>query len=37
MRQLVIDLDNGPQNASLRTQCMQRMVECADRNALEVL
>lgn len=37
IRQLVIDLDNGPQNASFRTQCMKRMVECADRNALEVL
>src|SRR5256885_421160 len=37
MRQLVIDLDNGPQNASVRTQCMHRMVECADRNAVEVV
>jgi len=37
MRQLVIDLDNGPQNASVRTQFMQRMVEFADRNALEVV
>ena len=37
IRQLVIDLDNGPQNASVRTQCMQRMVEFADRNALEVV
>jgi len=33
MRQLVIDLDNGPQNASCRTQFMKRMVEFADRNA----
>jgi hypothetical protein len=37
IRQLVIDLDNGPQNASVRTQFMQRMVEFADRNALEVV
>jgi len=37
MRQRVIDLDNGPQNASVRTQFMQRMVECANRNALEVV
>ena len=37
IRQRVIDLDNGPQNASLRTQFMQRMVEFADRNALEVI
>lgn len=37
MRQLVIDLDNGPQHASFRTQFMKRMVECADRHALEVV
>jgi hypothetical protein len=37
MRQLVIDLDNGPQNASFRTQFMQRMVEFADGNALEIV
>jgi len=37
IRQLVIDLDNGPQNASVRTQFMKRMVEFADRNALEVI
>jgi hypothetical protein len=37
LRQRVIDLDNGPQHASVRTPCMQRMVECADRNALEVV
>jgi hypothetical protein len=36
-RQRVSDLDHGPQNARVRTQCMHRMVECADRNALEVL
>ncbi len=37
MRQLVIDLDNGPQNASCRTQFMKRLVEFADRNALEIV
>jgi len=37
MRQLVIDLDNGPQNASFRTQFMKRMVEFADRHALEIV
>jgi hypothetical protein len=37
LRQRVIDLDNGPQNASVRTQCMQRLVELADRHAWEVL
>jgi Rhodopirellula transposase DDE domain len=37
VRQRVIDLDNGPQNASCRTPCMQRMGECADRHALEVV
>jgi Rhodopirellula transposase DDE domain len=37
MRQLVIDLDNGPQNASCRTQCMNRMVEVADRHTVEIV
>lgn len=37
IRQLVIDLDNGPQNASFRTQFMKRLVEFADRNALEIV
>jgi Rhodopirellula transposase DDE domain len=37
VRQLVIDLDNGPQNASVRTQFMKRMGEFADRNALEIV
>src|SRR6266446_3777524 len=37
IRQLVIDLDNGPQNASSRTQFMNRMVEFADRHALEIV
>ena len=33
----MIDLDNGPQNASFRTQFMKRMVEFADCNALEIV
>jgi transposase len=37
IRQLVIDLDNGPEIASNRTQFMKRMVEFADRNNLEVV
>lgn len=37
IRQLVIDLDNGPQNASFRTQFMKKMVEFADRNDLEIM
>lgn len=37
IRQLVLDLDNGPQHASVRPQFMQRLVEFADRNALEVV
>lgn len=36
IRQLVIDLDNGPEIASNRTQFMKRMVEFADRNNLEI-
>lgn len=37
MRQLVIDLDNGPEIASNRTQFLKRMVEFADRNNLEIV
>ena len=37
IRQLVIDLDNGPQNARFRTQFMKRMVTFADHNALEIV
>jgi hypothetical protein len=37
IRQLVINLDNGPQNSSFRTQFMKRMVEFADHNDLEVV
>ena len=35
IRQLVINLDNGPENSSFGTQFMNRMVEFADRNNLE--
>ena len=37
IKQLVINLDNGPQNSSHRTQFMKRMVEFADKNNLEVV
>lgn len=37
IRQLVINLDNGPENSSFRTQFMKRMVEFADRNDLEIV
>jgi hypothetical protein len=37
IRQLVINLDNGPENSSFRTQFMNRMVEFADRNGLEIV
>lgn len=37
IRQLVIDLDNGPENSSFRTQFMKRMVEFADRNNLAIV
>jgi len=37
INQLVINLDNGPQNASCRTQFMKRMVEFADKHDLEIV
>ena len=37
IRQLVIDLDNGPEIASKRTQFMKRIVAFADDNNLEVV
>lgn len=37
IKQLVINLDNGPHNASHRTQFMKRMVEFADKNDLEIV
>lgn len=37
IRQLVINLDNGPNNSSFRTQFIKRMVEFADRNDLEIV
>ena len=32
-----INLDNGPQNSSHRTQFMKRMIEFADKNNLEIM
>ncbi len=37
IRQVVIDLDNGPENASCRTQFIKRMVAFADRYQLEIV
>ena len=37
IKQLVINLDNGPQNSSSRTQFMKRMVEFSDKNNLEIV
>lgn len=37
IRQLVINLDNGPESSSHRTQFMKRLVEFADRNDLEIV
>lgn len=37
IKQLVINLDNGPQNASHRTQFMKRLVDFADHNHLEIV
>ena len=37
VNQLVINLDNGPQNSSRRTQFMKRMVEFADKNDIEIV
>jgi hypothetical protein len=37
IRQLVINLDNGPQNSSHRTQFMKRMIEFADKHNLEIV
>ena len=37
INQLVINLDNGPQNSSRRTQFMKRMVEFADKNNIEIV
>ncbi len=34
VRRLLIDLDNGPESASLRTQFMKRLVEFSDRHQL---
>jgi hypothetical protein len=37
IKQLVINLDNGAQNSSHRTQFMKRMIEFADTNSLEIM
>jgi transposase len=37
IRQLVINLDNGPQNSSHRTQFIKRMIDFADKNNLEIV
>jgi len=37
IRQLVINLDNGPENSSFRTQFINRMVEFADQNNLDIV
>lgn len=37
IKQLVINLDNGPHNSSHRTQFIKRMVEFADKNNLEIV
>ena len=37
LRELVINLDNGPNNSSLRTQFIKRMVEFADRHNLRIV
>ena len=37
IKQLVINLDNGPQNSSFRTQFMHRMVGFSDWNNLEIV
>ena len=36
IKRLVIYLDNGPKNAGNRTQWLKRMIELADRFALEI-
>lgn len=37
IRQLVINLDNGPHNSSHRTQFMKRLTEFADQHDLEIV
>jgi|NGEPerStandDraft_6_1074524.scaffolds.fasta_scaffold96800_1 transposase len=37
IKQLVINLDNGPHNSSHRTQFMKRLTEFADKNDLEIV
>ena len=37
VKQLVINLDNGPHNSSHRTQFIKRMVEFTDKNNIEIV
>jgi hypothetical protein len=37
IKQLVINLDNGPHNSSSRTQFIKRMVDFADKNNIEIV
>lgn len=37
IKQLVINLDNGPHNSSCRTQFIKRMVDFADKNNIEIV
>ncbi len=37
IKQLVINLDNGPHNSSHRTQFIKRMVEFTDKNNIEIV
>lgn len=37
INELVINLDNGPQNSSHRTQFMKRMIEFADKNNIDIV
>jgi len=37
IKQLVINLDNGPHNSSHRTQFIKRIVEFADKNNIEIV
>ena len=37
IKQWIINLDNGPENSSFRTQFRHRMVAFADRNDLEII
>lgn len=36
LKTLLINVDNGPENHSRRTQCMQRLLECVERSQITV-